>query len=181
MRGSNMSNDFKKYIRSIKDFPIKGIMFRDITTLLKEPEAIKATLNQLLLNIQGKKIDKVVGIESRGFIFGALLAKELGVGFIPVRKPGKLPAETVTQTYQLEYGNDSIQIHKDAISKGDKVLLHDDLLATGGTAEASCRLIEKLGGEIVQISFIIELTFLKGREKLKPYDVRSLVTYENEE
>jgi len=176
-----MSADLKKYIRSIKDFPIKGIMFRDITTLLKEPEAIKATLSQLLLNIQGKKIDKVVGIESRGFIFGALLAKELGVGFIPVRKPGKLPAETVTQTYQLEYGNDSIQIHKDAISKGDKVLLHDDLLATGGTAEASCSLIEKLGGEIVQISFIIELTFLKGREKLKPYDVRSLVTYENEE
>ena len=176
-----MSSDLKKYIRSIKDFPIKGIMFRDITTLLKEPEAIKATLSQLLLNIQGKKIDKVVGIESRGFIFGALLAKELGVGFIPVRKLGKLPAETVTQTYQLEYGNDSIQIHKDAISKGDKVLLHDDLLATGGTAEASCRLIEKLGGEIVQISFIIELTFLKGREKLKPYDVRSLVTYENEE
>jgi len=181
MRGINMSNDFKKYIRSIKDFPIKGIMFRDITTLLKEPEAIKATLSQLMLNTQGKKIDKVVGIESRGFIFGALIAKELGVGFIPVRKPGKLPAETVTQTYQLEYGNDSIQIHKDAISKGDKVLLHDDLLATGGTAEASCRLIEKLGGEIVQISFIIELTFLKGREKLKPYDVRSLVTYENEE
>ena len=176
-----MSADLKKYIRSIKDFPIKGIMFRDITTLLKEPEAIKATLSQLMLNTQGKKIDKVVGIESRGFIFGALLAKELGVGFIPVRKPGKLPAETVTQTYQLEYGNDSIQIHKDAISKGDRVLLHDDLLATGGTAEASCRLIEKLGGEIVQISFIIELTFLKGREKLKPYDVRSLVTYENEE
>jgi len=176
-----MSADLKKYIRSIKDFPIKGIMFRDITTLLKEPEAIKATLSQLMLNTQGKKIDKVVGIESRGFIFGALIAKELGVGFIPVRKPGKLPAETVTQTYQLEYGNDSIQIHKDAISKGDRVLLHDDLLATGGTAEASCRLIEKLGGEIVQISFIIELTFLKGREKLKPYDVRSLVTYENEE
>ena len=176
-----MSNDFKKYIRSIKDFPIKGIMFRDITTLLKEPEAIKATLSQLMLNIQGKKIDKVVGIESRGFIFGALLAKELGVGFIPVRKPGKLPSETVTQTYKLEYGTDSVQIHKDAISKGDKVLLHDDLLATGGTAEASCKLIEKLGGEIVQISFIIELTFLKGREKLKPYDVHSLVTYENEE
>jgi len=176
-----MSSDLKKYIRSIKDFPIKGIMFRDITTLLKEPEAIKATLNQLLLNIQGKKIDKVVGIESRGFIFGALLAKELRAGFIPVRKPGKLPSETVTQTYKLEYGTDSIQIHKDAISKGDKVLLHDDLLATGGTAEASCKLIEKLGGEIVQISFIIELTFLKGREKLKPYDVRSLVTYENEE
>jgi len=123
----------------------------------------------------------VVGIESRGFIFGALLAKEIGVGFIPVRKPGKLPSETLTQTYELEYGTDSVQIHKDAISKGDKVLLHDDLLATGGTAEASCKLIEKLGGEIVQISFIIELTFLKGREKLKPYDVHSLVTYENEE
>ena len=175
-----MSIDLKKYIRSIKDFPIKGIMFRDITTLLKEPEAIKAALDILMVNIQGKKIDKVVGIESRGFIFGALLAKELEVGFIPVRKPGKLPADTVTQTYQLEYGTDSIQIHKDAISSGDKVLLHDDLLATGGTAEASCKMIEKLGGKIVQISFIIELTFLKGREKLKQYDVRSLITYENE-
>ena len=175
-----MSIDLKKYIRSIKDFPIKGIMFRDITTLLKEPEAIKAALDILMVNIQGKKIDKVVGIESRGFIFGALLAKELGVGFIPVRKPGKLPAETVTQTYQLEYGTDSIQIHKDAISSGDKVLLHDDLLATGGTAEASCKMIEKLGGEIVQISFIIELTFLRGRDKLKKYDVRSLITFEDE-
>ena len=175
-----MSIDLKKYIRSIKDFPIKGIMFRDITTLLKEPEAIKAALDILMVNIQGKKIDKVVGIESRGFIFGALLAKELGVGFIPVRKPGKLPAETVTQTYQLEYGTDSIQIHKDAISSGDKVLLHDDLLATGGTAEASCKMIEKLGGKIVQISFIIELTFLRGRDKLKKYDVRSLITYEDE-
>jgi len=175
-----LSIDLKKYIRSIKDFPIKGIMFRDITTLLKEPEAIKAALDILMVNIQGKKIDKVVGIESRGFIFGALLAKELGVGFIPVRKPGKLPAETVTQTYQLEYGTDSIQIHKDAISSGDKVLLHDDLLATGGTAEASCKMIEKLGGEIVQISFIIELTFLRGRDKLKKYDVRSLITFEDE-
>lgn len=175
-----MSSDLKKYIRSIKDFPIKGIMFRDITTLLKEPEAIRATLDNLIINARGKLINKVVGIESRGFIFGALLAHDLGVGFIPVRKPGKLPAETVSQTYQLEYGTDSIQIHKDAISQGDKVLLHDDLLATGGTAEASCRLIEKLGGEIVQISFVIELAYLKGREKLNRYDVNSLIVYESE-
>jgi len=175
-----MPADLKKYIRSIRDFPIKGIIFRDITTLLKEPEALKETLNQLLSFLSGQKVDKVVGIESRGFIFGAMLANELKAGFVPVRKPGKLPAERESQTYQLEYGLDKIEIHKDAISPGDKVLIHDDLLATGGTAEAACKLIEKLGGEVIQLSFIVELTFLNGREKIRKYDIKSLITYDSE-
>lgn len=175
-----MPADLQKYIRSIRDFPIKGIIFRDITTLLKEPLALKETLNQLLSFISGQKIDKVVGIESRGFIFGAMLANELKAGFVPVRKPGKLPAEKESQTYQLEYGLDKIEIHKDAINTGDKVLIHDDLLATGGTAEAACKLVEKLGGEVVQLSFIIELTFLNGREKIRKYNIKSLITYDSE-
>jgi len=175
-----MSADLKKYIRSIRDFPIKGIMFRDITTLLKDPVAVKETLTQLLLSLKEVNIDKVVGVESRGFIFGAMLANELKAGFVPIRKPGKLPAEKESQTYQLEYGLDKIEIHKDAINKGDKVLIHDDLLATGGTAEAACKLVEKLGGKVVQISFIIELAFLNGREKLRNYNVNSLITYEDE-
>jgi adenine phosphoribosyltransferase len=175
-----MPTDLKKYIRSIRDFPIKGIMFRDITTLLKDPVAVTETLTQLLFSLKGLNIDKVVGVESRGFIFGAMLANELKAGFVPIRKPGKLPAEKESQTYQLEYGLDKIEIHKDAISKGDKVLIHDDLLATGGTAEAACKLIEKLGGDVVQISFIVELAFLNGREKLRKYKVNSLITYEDE-
>lgn len=175
-----MSADLKKYIRSIRDFPIKGIMFRDITTLLKDPVAVEETLNQLLSFSKKLQVDKVVGVESRGFIFGAMLAKELKAGFVPIRKPGKLPAEKESQTYQLEYGLDKIEIHKDAINKGDKVIIHDDLLATGGTAEAACKLIEKLGGHVVQASFIIELAFLNGREKLRNYNVHSLITYEDE-
>lgn len=175
-----MSADLKKYIRSIRDFPIKGIMFRDITTLLKDPEAVNETLRQLLDFTNEKKIDKVVGVESRGFIFGAMLANELKAGFVPIRKPGKLPAERETQTYQLEYGLDKIEIHKDAISDGDAILIHDDLLATGGTAEAACKLVEKLGGKVVQLSFLIELSFLNGREKLRNYNVESLVTYDDE-
>jgi len=176
-----MSADLKKYIRSIPDFPIAGILFRDITTLLKDPDGLNKALGKLLDFAKGVHIDKVVGIESRGFIFGSLIAQKLGVGFIPVRKPGKLPAETESQTYQLEYGEDKIEIHKDAIKPGDKVLLHDDLLATGGTAEAAAKLIEKLGGEVVQISFIIELSFLNGRTKLKGYDIRSIISYDSEE
>ena len=176
-----MSEDLKQYIRNIKDFPIKGIMFRDITTLLKKPDAINLALKELVELTYGQKIDKVVGIESRGFIFGSLLAQKLGVGFILARKPGKLPAATESQTYQLEYGEDKIEIHKDAISKGDKILLHDDLLATGGTAEAAANLIEKLGGEVTQISFLVELTFLNGRNKLKGYEVKSLVYYDSED
>lgn len=175
-----MSSDLKKYIRSIRDFPIKGIMFRDITTLLKNPIAVKDTLSQLLSSLKGLNIDKVVAIESRGFIFGGMLANELKAGFVPIRKPGKLPAEKESQTYQLEYGLDKIEIHKDAINKGDKVLVHDDLLATGGTAEAACELVEKLGGEVVQVSFIVELSFLNGREKLRKYNVNSLIIYEDE-
>jgi len=175
-----MSEDLKKHIRSIKDFPKKGIMFRDITTLLKEPKAFNKALDELILFTDQVKIDKVVGIESRGFIFGSLLAQRLNVGFILARKPGKLPAETESATYQLEYGEDKIEMHKDAINPGDKVLLHDDLLATGGTAEAVIKLIEKLGGEVVQISFLIELTFLNGRNKFDGYDIKSLIMYDDE-
>ncbi len=176
-----MKRDLKKYIRSVKDFPTKGIMFRDITTLLKDPEGLKTTLKLLCGYAKDLNISKVVGIESRGFIFGALLAEKLNAGFVPVRKPGKLPAEKESESYALEYGTDTIEIHKDAIKIGERVLLHDDLLATGGTAKAAANLIEKLGGEVVQISFIIELTFLKGREKLKNYDVHSLIEYDSED
>lgn len=168
------------YIRSIKDFPKPGIMFRDITTLLKDPEALKLTIDQLFDLSKDNGITKVVGIESRGFILGGILAERLGCGFIPVRKPNKLPAAKISETYYLEYGEDTIEIHKDAIQKGDKVLLHDDLLATGGTMEAACKLIEKLGGEVVQISFLIELSFLNGRDKLKKYEVHSLINYDTE-
>lgn len=175
-----METDIKKYIRNIKDFPKPGIVFRDITTLLKEPEGLKASFKSLVEYTKGLKIDKVVGIESRGFMLGAMIAESLNAGFIPIRKPGKLPAETVREEYSLEYGTDAIEIHRDAIKMGENILLHDDLLATGGTAKAAVNLIEKLGGKIVQISFIIELSFLNGREKLKGYDVRSLVKYDGE-
>lgn len=168
------------YIRSIKDFPKPGIMFRDITTLLKDPEALKLTIDQLFDLSKDNGITKVVGIESRGFILGGILAERLGCGFIPVRKPNKLPAAKISETYYLEYGEDTIEIHKDAIQQADKVLLHDDLLATGGTMEAACKLIEKLGGEVVQISFLIELSFLNGRDKLRKYEVHSLINYDSE-
>lgn len=172
--------NLKSHIRNVKDFPKAEIMFRDITTLLKNPEAYNYTLEQLLDFAKDKKFNKVVGIESRGFIFGSVLAHKLNCGFIPVRKPGKLPAEKVSIAYSLEYGEDRLEMHKDAIEPGDKVLVHDDLLATGGTMNAVCQLIEQLGGEIVQVSFIVELSFLHGRDKLKPYDVRSIVNYEDE-
>lgn len=175
-----MSLDLKETIRSIKDFPKPGIVFRDITTLLKNPEALKTATDVFLKFTEGKNITKIAGIESRGFIFGGLLAEKMNIGFIPIRKPGKLPAETEKETYSLEYGTDSIEIHKDAIIPGDIVLLHDDLLATGGTAKAACNLIEKLGGKIAQISFLIELSFLNGREKLANYDIRSIITYDSE-
>lgn len=170
----------KSLIRDVPDFPKKGIVFKDITTLLKDPVGLSETANQLFDLAKDKRINKVAGVESRGFIFGALLAENLSCGFIPIRKPGKLPAETVSETYSLEYGTDTIQIHKDAISPGDRVLLHDDLLATGGTALAAANLIKKLGGEVVQISFIVELSFLSGREKLKDFEVHSLITYDSE-
>lgn len=175
-----MNQDLKGTIRSIKDFPKPGIMFRDITTLLKDPKALEAAAKTLYVAAKNKGITKVAGIESRGFILGGLISNMLGVGFVPIRKPGKLPAETISETYSLEYGTDSIQIHRDALDSGDKVLLHDDLLATGGTAKAACNLIEKLGAEVSQVSFIIELSFLNGREKLKGYDIISLVDYDSE-
>ncbi|HPI38602.1 MAG TPA: adenine phosphoribosyltransferase [Ignavibacteriaceae bacterium] len=175
-----MSLDLKETIRSIKDFPKPGIVFRDITTLLKNPEALKTATDVFLKFAEEKNITKIAGIESRGFIFGGLLAEKMNIGFIPIRKPGKLPAETEKETYSLEYGTDSIEIHKDAIAPGDVVLLHDDLLATGGTAKAACNLIEKLGGKVAQISFLIELSFLNGREKLANYDVRSIINYDSE-
>ena len=176
-----MSFDLRDHIRSIKDFPKPGIMFRDITTILKSPEAMNFTLDKLLDFSTGINITKVVGVESRGFIFGSLLANRLDAGFIPARKPGKLPAETESATYELEYGTDKIEIHKDAINKNDRVLLHDDLLATGGTAEAACKVIEKLGGKIVLISFIVELTFLNGRKKLGNFETHSVIKYDSEE
>ena len=175
-----MNVDLKKYIRDVPDFPQKGIIFKDITTLLKNPVALNLTLDILYQKVKNLKIDKVVGIEARGFIFGAMLAEKLNAGFIPVRKPGKLPAEVFKQTYELEYGTDTIEIHKDAISKGDRVLLHDDLLATGGTAKAACDLIEKIGGTVIEALFIIELGFLKGRDQLKNYKVDSLINYSSE-
>ena len=172
--------ELKKLIRDVPNFPIEGIVFKDITTLLKDPDGYSETLDNLYNLAKNKEITKVIGIESRGFIFGGALAEKLNVGFVPIRKPGKLPAETVSESYELEYGTDKIEIHKDALEKGDKVLLHDDLLATGGTMEAACKLVEKLGAEIVQISFLIDLTFLNGKEKLKDYEVHSLIEYDSE-
>lgn len=172
--------DLKDYIRTVPDFPKKGIMFRDVTTLLKDGRALNYAVDRLYEISKDRGITKVVGIESRGFILGAALALKLNAGFVPVRKPGKLPAEKLAETYELEYGSDTIEIHKDAIQKGDIVLMHDDLLATGGTMEAACKLVEKLGGKIVQISFLIELSFLKGRDKLSGYEIHSLIDYDSE-
>lgn len=172
--------DLKKFIRDVQDFPKKGIVFKDITTLLKDNMAFKAALEQLYSKVSSLNVDKVVAIESRGFIFGSLLANKLNAGFVPVRKTGKLPAEKISESYQLEYGTDSLEIHTDAIQKGDRVLIHDDLLATGGTVQAVCKMVEKLGGEIVGILFLIELDFLKGREKLKNYPVHTVIHYESE-
>jgi len=169
--------DIEEYIREIPDFPKPGVSFKDITPLLKNQKATAACLEKLLNLVGDQKIDTVVGIESRGFFFGTLLAQRLNVGFVPVRKRGKLPYETLQQTYALEYGTDTLEIHSDAIKKGDRVLLHDDVLATGGTAQAACQLIERMGGEIVQCNFIMELGFLHGNEKLRPRDIASVLHY----
>lgn len=169
--------ELKSYVREIPDFPKKGVSYKDITPLLLDPEAMRLAVKLFMNNLPHANIDKVVGIESRGFFFATLLAEKLNAGFIPVRKPGKLPYTTHVENYDLEYGNDSLEIHQDAIKKGEKVLLHDDVLATGGTAAATCKLIEKCGGEIVQCNFLVELEFLKGAEKLKDYSVSSLIKY----
>lgn len=165
------------YIRSIPDFPQPGIVFKDLTPLLNHPAAYQEAIRSLLSYTEKLSIDKVVGIESRGFIFGALLADRLEAGFVPVRKKGKLPAKTIQQGYALEYGNNILEIHEDAIQPGEKVLVHDDLLATGGTASATCQLVKQLGGEILQVSFLIELTFLNGRDCLSAYPVTSVISY----
>jgi len=167
-------------IRTIPNFPKNGIMFKDITTVLKDHDAFAYCTNTLFNKYKDKGITKVIGIESRGFIVGAALAYRLGVGFVPIRKPGKLPAETIRQEYQLEYGTDAIEIHKDAIVLGEKVLLHDDVLATGGTMEAACKMVNQIGGVIVGLSFLIELSFLNPRKKLSGYEIFSLVNYDSE-
>jgi adenine phosphoribosyltransferase len=157
----------KSKIRTIENYPIKGVMFRDITTLLKDPEGLRDSVNILVDRYKDLKIDKIVAIESRGFIVGAPLAYLLNVGLVLIRKPGKLPAETINQDYKLEYGTDRIEVHVDAIEKGEKVLIVDDLIATGGTAEASVRLVQKMKGEIVECCFIIDLPDIGGRERLE--------------
>ena len=164
-------------IRDVPDFPKKGIIFKDITPLLKDTAAFKYVIDLLTERYHDKGVEVVVAMEARGFILGAPLAYKLGVAFVPVRKVGKLPAETVSAQYSLEYGVDSLEMHKDAILPGQKVLIIDDLLATGGTIEATIELVEKLGGEVIGIAFLIELTFLNGRQKLKDYQVMSLIQY----
>jgi len=172
--------DLKQKIRNIPDFPKKGVVFRDITTLLGDAEAFKYSVDRMVEYWRGKKIDAVLGAEARGFIFGAVIAYKLDVGFIPVRKPGKLPYKTCQASYDLEYGKNILQMHIDAIKKGDKILIVDDLAATGGTAKAKAELVEKMGGEVVGFCFLIELEFLNPRKFLKDYDIFSLIKYESE-
>jgi len=164
-------------IRDVPDFPKKGIVFKDITTLLQNGDAFRLALNRMMKKYLDTKIDKVVGIEARGFIFGGVLAYKLGCGFVPARKPGKLPYRAIREEYTLEYGTNALEIHDDSIAAGDRVLIVDDLLATGGTALAAAKLAEKLGGKVAGIEFLIELGFLHGRDKLAKYPVHSLITY----
>ena len=172
-------DDLKQLIREVPNFPKDGINFYDITTLLKHPEGLRKTVDALAAEYEGAKIDVVVGIEARGFIFAPALAYHLGAGFVPVRKPKKLPAETVSISYDLEYGQDTLEIHRDAVAEGNLVIIADDLLATGGTAKAVCQLIEDLGGKIEGLVFVVELEFLPGRKRLEGYDVRSLIKYQS--
>lgn len=169
--------DFTHYIRDIEDFPTPGVVFKDITPLLKDPSAFQKAADALLALVGNTKIDKVVGVDSRGFIFAPMLAERLGAGFVTVRKSGKLPYKTISQSYDLEYGTGTLEIHADAIEKGERVLVHDDVLATGGTAQAVCKLVEKLGGKVVQCNFLIELTFLNGAEKVKGYQKETLLQF----
>ena len=166
-------------IREVPDFPKPGINFYDITTLLKDPTGLRRTVDALGIEFNGAKVDAVIGIEARGFIFAPALAYHIGAGFVPVRKPRKLPSETASVTYDLEYGQDTLEIHRDAVSPGQKVIIADDLLATGGTARAVADLVEELGGEVVGLVFVVELEFLPGRSRLQGYDVRSLIKYQS--
>ncbi len=172
--------NLKDLIRDVPDFPKKGIIFKDITTLTKDPAGFREAVDQIVKQYENAEIDVVVGIEARGFIFGGAIAYLLNAGFVPARKQGKLPAETVRAEYELEYGTDAIEMHRDAISKGQRVLIVDDLLATGGTAAAAVKLVEELGGELVGVAFLIDLTFLNGREKLQGQAITSLVDYDGE-
>lgn len=169
--------DLKKYIRDIPDWPKKGILFRDITPLLADPKAFTAAVDAQCADFKEAGIEYVAAVEARGFIFGAAVAQKLGIGFIPIRKKGKLPWQTESVTYDLEYGTDTLEVHLDAISSRAKVLMVDDLLATGGTMAAACRLIEKIGGKVAGIVFLVELTDLRGREKIADYKVKSIISY----
>jgi adenine phosphoribosyltransferase len=171
-------DDLKKLIREVPDFPKPGILFYDITTLLKDPGGLTKLTEALVARYKDNPPDVVAGIEARGFMFGPILATHLQRGFVPVRKPGKLPAESIRVTYDLEYGSDSLEMHKDAVQAGQRVLVVDDLLATGGTAAATCQLIEKLGGVVSGVACVIELDFLQGRKKLANYDVFSVLQYD---
>ena len=171
--------NLRKLIREVPDFPKPGINFYDITTLLLDPDGLKQTIDALVANCDGDKIDTVIGVESRGFIFATPVAYQLGAGFIPVRKPKKLPAECVSISYDLEYGQDTLEMHKDAVGKGHRVLIIDDLLATGGTAKAVVDLVESVGGTVAGLLFVVELDFLGGRKKFDGYDVRSLIHYDS--
>lgn len=169
--------DYKKIIREVPDFPKKGILFYDITTLLANPKAFSSIIEDMISRINNSSITKIAGIESRGFMFAAIIAHRLGKPFIPIRKPGKLPYKTKKYEYTLEYGKDAVEIHEDAIQKGDKIVLVDDLLATGGTISAAAKLVEQCGGEASTLLFAIELDFLHGRDKLKNYKVESIIKY----
>jgi adenine phosphoribosyltransferase len=170
--------ELRAKIRDIKDFPTEGVLFKDITTLLKDPEAFRSVLDMLAARYRNEPVDVVVGIESRGFIFGGALAHQLDAGFVPVRKLGKLPGKTIEVEYELEYGRDALAIHEDAIKAGQRVLVVDDLLATGGTMAATLRLVEQLGGKVVGVAFMIELAFRGGRQKLRSYPLHSLIVYD---
>jgi adenine phosphoribosyltransferase len=164
-------------IRDVSDFPVRGILFRDITTLLKDPDGFKASVDMMADRLRDCNAQKVIGIESRGFIFGAPLAYLLGAGFVPARKLGKLPAPTVSAEYALEYGTNSVEMHRDAIAPGERVIIVDDLLATGGTTRATIQLVQHLGGQVVALAYLIELSFLKAREQLEKYDIVTLIQY----
>ncbi|MCW5958846.1 MAG: adenine phosphoribosyltransferase [Pyrinomonadaceae bacterium] len=172
-------DQLKKIIREVPDFPKPGINFYDITTLLQDSDGFKQTIDALVDAVKDEKIDTVIGIESRGFIFGTPVAYQLGAGFVPVRKPNKLPWEKVAVSYDLEYGQDTVEMHKDAVGDGHRVLIVDDLLATGGTARAVADLVEKVGGTIAKMLFVVELNFLNGRERLNGYEVESLIRYDS--
>jgi adenine phosphoribosyltransferase len=181
MEGTQMKHegiDLKRYIRDIPDWPKEGILFRDITPLLNNPKAFAAAVNALCADFKDAGIEYVAAVEARGFIFGSAVAEKLGAGFVPIRKKGKLPWRTESVSYDLEYGTDTLEIHCDAIESGGKVLMVDDLLATGGTMAAACRLIEKVGGEVAGIAFLVELADLQGREKIADYKVASIISYE---